>query len=236
MRPTPRPFPLTSLAAACLALGCASPSGQLGHRLEAADAELRDQVGALQLAVDRAEDRDEDLADRLRQAEESLAALQETVRAQQERLDALGSPSPQSASGPGGEVASGPDGDFDASAAYTAAMESHRRRQFERAIAAFTQILVRAPSNSLADNARYWIGEAHYLQGEYRQALSEFAKVLAYRETEKADDAQLMIARTHLALGDQDQAAVAYRKLLADYPDSEYADVARQELRALESP
>ena len=103
-------------------------------------------------------------------------------------------------------------------------------------MAAFSEILERAPDSDLADNARYWIGEARYLQRRFRPALAEFTKVLAYPYTEKADDAQLMIARAYLALGESDQAVAAFRKLLQNYPGSEYVDEAREELRQLEGP
>ena len=125
---------------------------------------------------------------------------------------------------------------FDAAAAYAAARSRHQEHQFEAAIAGFVEVAERAPDSDLADNARYWIGEAYYVQGRFRQALTEFTKVLGYSRTEKADDAQLMIARTYLALGDRDQAVTAFAKLLEIHGDSEYAEEARKELRYLEGP
>ena len=69
--------------------------------------------------------------------------------------------------------------------------------------------------------------------GKFRQALSEFTKVFAFSKTEKADDAQLKIGRCYLALGERDQAIQAFRKLLEEFADSEYAATARKELKYL---
>ena len=130
----------------------------------------------------------------------------------------------------------GPEDSFDVAGVYARAREQHKERRFDEAVARFSHILERAPDSDLADNARYWIGEARYLQRRFRQALAEFTKVLAYPYTEKADDAQLMIARSYLALGESDQAMAAFRKLLENYPGSEYVGEAREELRKLEGP
>ncbi len=60
--------------------------------------------------------------------------------------------------------------------------------------------------------------------------------MLAYKKTEKDDDAQLKIARCHLALGEKDQAIAAFQGLLQTFPNSEYVGAARRELRYLEGP
>ena len=101
-------------------------------------------------------------------------------------------------------------------------------------LAAFADIVERAPTHSLADNAQYWIGESYYGLGRYRQALAAFTRVHAFDPTEKEDDAQLMIARSYLALGEKDQAVTAFRRLMSEYADSEYVTAARKELRYLE--
>ena len=52
------------------------------------------------------------------------------------------------------------------------------------ALAAFADIVERAPTHSLADNAQYWIGESYYGLGRYRQALAAFTRVHAFDPTE----------------------------------------------------
>lgn len=228
-RPLPTAIPMLA-AAALLGLGCAG--SEPGRPRQTEEAELRDEVAALQRSVEASYDREQALAERLRLAEESVAALRSQVAAQQEQIAGLGSPS-HGQPLPGGTASAA---GFDVDATYREALDHHQDRRFERSVAGFSRILARAPDSGLADNAQYWIGESCYVQGQYRKALSELTKVLAYRGTEKADDAQLMIARCYLALGEKEPAAAAFRKLLELDPDSEYAEVAREELRDLEGP
>ena len=222
------------LLAAALAAGAGCAGTAPGTRPADDSADLREKLEAMGRDQQAYADRGEDLAERLQRAEESLAALHERVAA----LEGSGAGAiPPAARPPASPVAStGADPTFDAAASYASARDQHRERRFDEAVAAFSEILERAPDSDLADNARYWIGEARYLQRRFRQALAEFTKVLAYPYTEKADDAQLMIARSYLALGESDQAMAAFRKLLQNYPGSEYVDEAREELRQLEGP
>ena len=241
MRPNPSSASLIRLLlAAALAGGAGCAGTAPGTRPADNSADLREKLEAMGRDQQAYADRGEDLAERLRQAEESLAALHERVAA----LEGSGAPgaSTIAPAGAGSSPAASPaartgaDPTFDVAAAYASARDQHRERRFDEAVAALSEILERAPDSDLADNARYWIGEARYLQRRFRPALAEFTKVLAYPYTEKADDAQLMIARSYLALGESDQAVAAFRKLLQNYPGSEYVDEAREELRQLEGP
>ena len=122
---------------------------------------------------------------------------------------------------------------FDAPGKYRAAREQYNNRQYERALELFTELVRKAPRSNLADNSQYWMGECYYGLGKFRQALTEFTKVFAYPNTEKSDDAQLKIARCYLALGEQKSTLIAFQKLLDEYADSEYVDVARKEMTYL---
>lgn len=245
MRPNPSSAsPIRLLLAAALAAGAGCAGTAPGTRPADDSADLREKLEAMGRDQQAYADRGEDLAERLRRAEESLAALHERVAALEgsgapgaSAIPPAGAGSSPAASPPASPAAeTGADPTFDTAAAYASARDRHRERRFDEAVAAFTEILERAPDSDLADNARYWIGEARYLQRRFRPALAEFTKVLAYPYTEKADDAQLMIARSYLALGESDQAVAAFRKLLQNYPGSEYVDEAREELRQLEGP
>ena len=240
MRVTPSTRPaLRLLPAAAWAVAAACAGTAPAAREADTAAPLREKLEALGRDQQASADRGQDLAERLQRAEESIAALQRRVAA----LEGSGAPASTGAGSgpvavPAAEAApgTGPEGSFDVAGAYARSRELHEERRFDEAVAGFSEILERAPDSDLADNARYWIGEARYLQRGFRQALAEFTKVLAYPYTEKADDAQLMIARSYLALGESDPAMAAFRKLLQNYPGSEYVDEAREELRKLEGP
>ena len=208
--------------------GCGSGTQDAIARLDAADTETDDRITALERSRDAAYDREKAMAARLRRMEETVALLQagaEAVNEPREQALATERPATDAVAAP-----------YDAAAAYSAAYALHQQHQFEAAAAAFAAIVDKAPRHALADNAQYWAGEGLYALGRYRQALSAFTAVLASAATEKDDDAQLMIARTYSALGEKEKAVTAFRKLLTQFPDSEYVDAAMKDLGYLEGP
>ena len=217
-----------SFLLAVAALGaCAAPSSEMTQRMESSDAEIREEIEALKRAVESSYDREMALAERLQRLEERLAQ-------KEPRPDApAGYPS---AYEPQPGPASPGSGSFDVQAAYDRAYQLFNELRYEAAFSGFGEIVSRAPNSEWSDNARYWMGECQYGLGKYRPALAEFTKVFSYMETEKADDAQLKIARCYLALGEKENALSAFRKLLNEYPDSEYVGAARMEMRYLEGP
>lgn len=212
---------------------CAGHNQQLAAQVEQSQGEVRDDLEALKQAVEASYDREKAMAERLRQAEEGGAQLREDLHLLQSQLDLLrrqlAAPQPAGAAGAAVESAGHPE----VFSLYRDGRDSYENRQYDRAIAQFTQLLETAPEDELADNAQFWIGECYWGLGKYRQALTAFTKVFVYAKTEKADDAQLKIARCHQALEESNKARAAYQKLLDEYPDSQYAPTARRELQDL---
>ena len=212
---------------AVAALGaCAAPSSEMTQRMDSSDAEIREEIEALKRAVESSYDRERALAERLQRLEEGVA--QQEPRPETPIDPAANEPQPVPSS-PG-------SGSFDVQAAYDRAYQLFNELNYEAAFSGFGEIVSRAPNSEWSDNARYWMGACQYGLGKYRPALAEFTKVFTYMETEKADDAQLKIARCYLALGEKENALSAFRKLLDEYPDSEYVGTARMEMRYLEGP
>jgi tol-pal system protein YbgF len=116
---------------------------------------------------------------------------------------------------------------------YKAALQDYYDEKYKQAIGEFGEILAMAPRSDLADNAQYWIGECYYSLKNYRHALSEFQKVFAHAKTNKADAAQFKIALCYRELGDRANARAELRKLLRDYPRSEFRSKAQSELKTL---
>ncbi len=202
--------------------------------------ETRDAVQALRLAVEAVNERQEHQIELLHQADarsrrlqQDLAALQVQHAALTARIKSLEdrqASRPEPSHPPhawSGETA------HEVQAAYQRALRQYRDRNFAVAMDLFAEIILKAPHSEWADNAQYWRAECLYGLERYRQALAEFTKVFAYENTQKADDAQFKIGRCYVALGETERAHAAFNKLLAEYPDSEYADMARQQLRHL---
>ena len=231
-----------SALALVLALGACAPQVEqpLGQ-WEEPEQEGSEALQALQRAVAAAYEREQTMAERVRQLEESNAQLRQVLNALKgqsrvlsARLDSLPSRAMPSASGrdaPADTMAA--VGTSDAFNMYQGALYYYRHEQYNRALAEFDRLLQEAPMSEWSDNAQYWKGECYYGLGKYQQALLEFTKVFAFSNTDKADDALLKIARCHLRREDRDRALAALRKLLNEYPDSEYVPTARDKIKQL---
>ena len=213
---------------------------------EAQQEEKSEALQALERAVTAAYEREQAVAERVRQLETSNAQLRQALRTLQSqsrvlsaRLDSL----PHRAMPRRGGANTSPPatrantttaiGKSDAFNMYQGALYYYRHKQYDRALAEFDRLLQEAPLSEWSDNAQYWKGECYYGLRQYQQALIEFTKVFAFSNTDKADDAQLKIARCHIALGERARALAALHKLLDEYPDSEYVPNARDKIKQL---
>jgi tol-pal system protein YbgF len=115
-------------------------------------------------------------------------------------------------------------------AQYRGALQLLKDRHFDEALAAFDAMLAQNPTHPLAPKALYWRGEARYAKREYDQALREFEVLLErFPESEKAPDALLKTALCFRRLGAEDKAQASFRRLRADYPNSQAALIASRE-------
>ena len=214
---------------------------------EAQPEEKSEALQALERAVAAAYEREQAMAERVRQLEASNAQLRQALRALRgqsrvlsARLDSLprGRAMPPRAVASTNPPATRADttaavGKSDAFNMYQGALAYYRQEHYDRALAEFDRLLQKAPMSEWSDNAQYWRGECYYGLRKYQQALIEFTKVFAFRNTDKADDAQIKIANCHIALGERGRALAALRKLLDEYPDSEYVPTARDKIKQL---
>ena len=72
-----------------------------------------------------------------------------------------------------------------AETAYQTALAAFRAREYGQAVLEFLDFLGKYPKHSLAANAQYWIGEAYYIQRDWRQSLIEFQRVLDYNASQR---------------------------------------------------
>ena len=111
---------------------------------------------------------------------------------------------------------------------YQAAMDLYKKGYYDQAAARFAQLAGQSPTNALAPNALYWLGECFYSQTLYREAMSEFGRVVQdYPNSNKAPDAMLKIAYSMSKLKDGPAAMAVLRELLVRYPKSQAANTVR---------
>ncbi len=116
---------------------------------------------------------------------------------------------------------------------YDAAYLEVTRRNYGAAASGFRSFLSRHPRSGLADNAQYWIGECLYAQGRYREAGTEFEKVVsAHPDQDKVPAALLKAGLCHQRLKDNARAEAAWKKLLQQHPNSPEAKLARERMKS----
>lgn len=95
------------------------------------------------------------------------------------------------------------------------------QRDYTAAQAAFEDFLSRYPQDSLAGNAQYWLGEAHFVRGEYKAAAGSFLKgYQTYAGNPRAADSLLKLAMSLDRLGQKDAACSSFGELSTRFPNA----------------
>lgn len=126
------------------------------------------------------------------------------------------------------------DADGQSKRVYDQAYLDLTRGNYSLAILGFKEFLRRLPASDLSDNAQYWIGESYYMQGDYRQAVREYGKVLdGHAPGDRVASALYKLGLAYLQLGDRTAAVDRLRQVYERYPDSEESRLARDKLDSL---
>jgi tol-pal system protein YbgF len=114
---------------------------------------------------------------------------------------------------------------------YLATLERLKAGKYDDAIAGFRDLLARWPQGRYADNAWYWMGEAHYVKKNYDAALDSFRKLLAqFPSSSKAPDAMYKIGLCQAEKKQKKEARATWQRVVAEHPGSNAAGLARQKL------
>lgn len=192
----------------------------LSQRIEAAQAEartLRGQLDELQHQVQQTQTQQRDMygdVDR--------------------RLSALEGTGPRASTGAGsGTDLPVPQGDDRAN--YQAAFDLLKDGKYNEAIAGFRQFLTTFPTSALADNAQYWLGEAHYVNKQYPDALRDFRTVLEkYPDSRKTPDALLKIGFCNYELKNWAEARSSLTQVVQRFGDTTAARLASQRIAKMD--
>jgi tol-pal system protein YbgF len=184
------------------------------------NARLRGQVETLNYELESSKKRQQDfyidLDGRLRKLE--------TLPAQ---------PSPNAADGtePAQEAKPASDPAAEASE-YESALNLFKANKIKDAAASFEAFTIAHPDSSLAPNAQYWVGNAHYALRDCKKAIEAHRVVVGkWPQHAKAPDALINIATCQQEQGDAKAAKATLETVLDKYPDSLAAATAKQRLK-----
>jgi len=114
------------------------------------------------------------------------------------------------------------------SEAYAAAFALVRERRFEEALSAFEEFVASYPASDRLANAHYWIGEVQLAQQKLEPARAAFQLVVdQFAQHPKRPDALYKLGVTQDRLGDVTGRTSTFEQLIASYPKSSAAGLAR---------
>ena len=138
-------------------------------------------------------------------------------------LRVLRPPTPRSCGRPGAPAVAPAPAEL-----YDTAYGDYGKGRYALAIQGFQEYVDTYPNTDLTDNAQYWIGECHYAQKKYKEAVADFDRVLKqWPKSDKAPAAFLKKGYALLELGQKAEAVVELQYAIHEYPSAEEARLAR---------
>ncbi|ADR18697.1 tol-pal system protein YbgF [Calditerrivibrio nitroreducens] len=114
---------------------------------------------------------------------------------------------------------------------YNLAMELYKSGRYEESIDKFRSFTVRFPSDSLADNSLYWMGESYLNLNNLEKAAESFRNVIEnYPQENKVPDAMYKLGVTLDKLGKRNEAVDILKKLILNFKYSDIANTAKSKL------
>jgi len=170
------------------------------------------------------------LRQRLEDTSFRMANLTQEVR----RLQAApGAPQSAPAGAPGG-AASTTRADAGPDAAFQSAYADYSKGNYELALWGFQDFVRKYPTETRASEAQYWMGECHFAQKDFKQAVAELDRLIQqYPDSSKVPAAHLKKGLAFLELKEVPQAVVQLQHLVQTYPHSDEARIARERLKTL---
>ncbi len=116
-------------------------------------------------------------------------------------------------------------------AAYMKAFGLFSANNYREAAEAFNSFIAAYPESEYAANARYWLGECHFSEGRYKEAIDSFTRVLEMNPPQKrSSEALLRIGMAWYRLDSGAKGAAVLRQVMEQYPGSDAAVRAKQQL------
>lgn len=142
--------------------------------------------------------------------------------------------SPPAAKSQAAPVVPPPASNISPTEAYRMAYNDYLKGNYDLAVESFKLYRQQFADSPLADNALYWIGECHFSQKKYEEAIDDFnAVVLAYPQGDKVPAAHLKKGISFMELGKKEEALAAFKLLVSKYPLSEETRIAQDKIKEL---
>jgi tol-pal system protein YbgF len=160
------------------------------------------------------------------------------------KLSGGAAPPPSASLTPGSQGATGEDGAgggatpaISADTLYQNALRDFTGGRYDLAKQEFSDYMTNFPTNDLASNAQFYLGEIDYAQGNYKVAIVSYTKVInQYPRSFKVAASQLKKAQAEIKLGNKQAGIRDLHEVVRKYPGSDEARQAQARLRELGVP
>jgi len=143
-------------------------------------------------------------------------------------------PTPLAGAVPPGGPGGGAEPSSTEQAIYNQSFDALKAGSYSIAITGFRDFLSNYPQSPLAENAQYWLGEAHYVNHDYDSAAEAFRAVLRkWPDGRKAADALLKLGFTQLEQKQFGAARATLTAVTQKYPGTDDARLATEKLRRI---
>jgi len=117
---------------------------------------------------------------------------------------------------------------------YNMAYADYLKGNFQLAIDGFKIYLDNFLESPFADNALYWIGECHFSQKEYEQAIDRFNElILNFPLGDKIPAAYLKKGISLMELERKEEALIVFKLLISKYPLEDETKIAQEKIKEL---
>ena len=110
---------------------------------------------------------------------------------------------------------------------YIESLGAYQNGDLDKSLKGFKYLLTMNSNYELLDNCQYWIGEIYFKMKEYHNSIIELEKVFNYINSNKHDDALYKLSKCYMNLNNEKQANYELKKLVTNYPNSEYVRKAK---------
>lgn len=117
---------------------------------------------------------------------------------------------------------------------YMAGVFAYQQDNFQLAIQYFGNLYLINADKNVSDNVIYWMADSYQHLGDIDNAMIYLDMVINKNNSEHIDDALIKKGLLHRKRGEIDQSLIVFNKLVKNYPKSEYAKLARMEIKRAE--
>ena len=117
---------------------------------------------------------------------------------------------------------------------YMAGVFAYQREDFPMALDYFSNLVLDKSTKDIINNVLYWMADSYQQIGDFNNALISLEKILIDPDSDHLDDALIKKGLLHRKLGQKEESLIVFNQLVNNYPKSEYAKLARMEIKRAE--